>query len=108
MYLVNLGNSLTVRQKEQLVSGSGGVPSSGGAVLTVGPKPGTPVTEPTVRLSEVATSSKLSLLAYEQRFHPSSAQVPALLQQVSIHSLHIIHLPDVENTRFTLIHSVKG
>lgn len=74
---------MTVGQKEQLVSSGGGVPSSGEAVLTVGPKPGTPVTEPTVRLSEVATSSKLSLLAYEQRFHPSSAQVPALLQQVS-------------------------
>lgn len=70
------------------MSGGGASQSGGGAVLTVGPKPGTPVTEPTVRLSEVATSSKLSLLAYEQRFHPSSAQVPALLQQVSTPSTY--------------------
>lgn len=39
-------------------------------VLHLGPKPGSHATQPTVRLSEVATSNKLSLLAYEQRFHP--------------------------------------
>lgn len=51
-------------------------------MLHVGPKVGTQGTEPSVRLSEVATSSKLSLLAYEQRFHPSANQVHVLLDQV--------------------------
>lgn len=50
--------------------------------LHVGPKPGTYITEPTVRLSEMATSSKLSLQSYEERFDPSTNAVAAMLEQV--------------------------
>ncbi|XP_054263760.1 protein cramped-like isoform X2 [Macrosteles quadrilineatus] len=52
--------------------------------LRVGPRPGTYISPPSVRLSEVATSSKLSLLAYEQRFHPTCKEVAQLLQQLPV------------------------
>lgn len=51
-------------------------------VLHVGPKPGTHITEPSVRLSEMTTSSKISLLAHEEKFGAAAASVASMLREL--------------------------
>uniref|UniRef100_A0A1B6CF80 SANT domain-containing protein n=1 Tax=Clastoptera arizonana TaxID=38151 RepID=A0A1B6CF80_9HEMI len=52
------------------------------STLHIGPKPGTQISQPTVRMSEMTTSSKISLQSYEERVDPSASGVAVLLEEL--------------------------